>query len=71
MKLKSICGIFQRETGCPGVIEIPPGNFKTSKADECPKSAGDNDRFTCCRASSTNDDFSRLRNGELIETYLE
>lgn len=61
----------QIEAVCTGITVIPPGNFKSSKEDGCPKSDGVKDRFNCWRTNSTKDDFNTLKAGELIKAYLE
>lgn len=61
VKLKRTWLICQIDADWMGITVIPPGNFRTSKEDGCPKMEAVRDRLDCWRTSSMRDDLRTLR----------
>lgn len=58
------------EAACPGITVIPPGYFRISNINGCPKVDAVNVRLDCLRNSSTKDDLSTLMDTGTIATFI-
>ena len=58
------------EADCAGIIVIPPGNFKISNSEGCPKIEVVKVRLECWRNSSIKDDLSTLKDTGFIGLFM-